>query len=618
MQTLIVVPAVVQKPGQYYEFPLGLSYVAACLKAAGFSVHCLNLNHEKEPAELVVARTVRDKDIDVVCTGGLSVHYHAVKQVLAAARQAKPDVLTIGGGGLVSSEPELMVASLPLDIGVVGEGEETCVEVLTALANNGNLADVPAICWRGPDGRILRGPDRESPVDMDSLPLPDMEAFGLDFYLDMQRTSDSYYLAGAPTQRMLPVISSRSCPFNCTFCYHPLGKRYRRRSLDSFFAEVEYWVSAHGISGLAILDELFPTDPAFLEAFCERMAPLELRWVAQLRVSDMSRAKLRMLRDAGLCYISYGIESASPLILKSMRKKVKVRDVENALRLTREESIGIQGNLLFGDPAETPETARESLDWFSLHPQYHLNLNFVVPYPGSAIYQGALERGIIRDRLEYIRGGCPPVNLTRMDQDQLHALGEAMAAVKAGARVYSPSVRAERAGFDALKDEQVWTVTAQCPHCGETSRYERFVAPDFALCALSCAACNQRFDCPPTAFSHHAERAAKLGNAVREMAGKGPLLAAPCLFVATMHELMGLLGLAPDDLEIEAYLDPRQEKWGRTGWGGAPVLPLDVVGGAVGKGRKIFVIPCHERQAIARELLARGVDEADLLRLDAD
>jgi len=109
MRTLIVVPRFVARKGDYYEFPLGLCYVSACLKHAGFEVECLNLNHTDEAPEQTVTRAVRSQDIDVVMSGGLSAHYWAVRQIFDAAREARPEILSVAGGGLVSSEPELML-----------------------------------------------------------------------------------------------------------------------------------------------------------------------------------------------------------------------------------------------------------------------------------------------------------------------------------------------------------------------------------------------------------------------------------------------------------------------------------------------------------------------------
>lgn len=617
MRILIVAPRFVSRTGQYYEFPLGLCYVSSCLKSAGFEVDCLNLNHTDEPADRAVARAMRTGDIGVVMSGGLSAHYPAVREIFAAARAVRPDVKAVAGGGIVSSEPELMLDALGLDYGVIGEGEITVVELARCLAEAGDPATVDGIVYRDAAGRVRRSKERALLPDLDLAPFPDYAGFGVETYLDLQRPGDNYYLYPFDRPRLLPVISSRSCPYNCTFCYHPLGKKYRRRSVDAFFAELDLYKDRYGVNMLAVLDELFPTESPWLEEFCGRMEERGLLWIAQLRVNNVTRQALRTLKRSGMFYISYGIESASPEILRSMRKHITVPEVESALALTREEKIGIQGNLLFGDPAETSATAAQSLDWWERHSSYHLAMNFVIPYPGSVLYAQCLERGLITDRLDFIAKGCPPPNMTALDAAGLEAVAARIAELKAGHRMFAEA-RAEDAGLDPVKGARISTLHATCPQCGEANTYGNVACEGLDPVKFSCRHCNQRFDLSPLVFPHLAARVRGVQAALRAAKEQGrPLAGAPALFRPTFEEFLGILGFGFSDFDWRCFLDERPHRQGVEYAPGVRVRPLDAAAlSGMPAGLGVFVPPCSGWEGIVAGLESLGVSRGDILAAD--
>ncbi|MFO7558732.1 MAG: radical SAM protein [Desulfobacterales bacterium] len=386
MRFLIVVPKYVETFGDHYDFPLGLAYVSASLKKEGFEVICLNLNHHSGSLSQLLRDTIIEKHIDVFCTGGLSVHYSKVKQLFDIVKGISKKIITIAGGGLITSEPELMLQHMKIDIGVIGEGEQTIIELADAIQHGKKLSKIKGIIYRDSSGKIVKTDKRLPIKNLDCIPYPDYEGFEIEKYLDMQLPNNKHFLYPFDKPRFIPVVSSRSCPFNCTFCFHPLGKQYRQRSLDNFIGEVEYLVKQYNINSIVILDELFSINPIKVKEFSEKMEPYKLKWVAQFRVDQVNIDILKRFKKSGLFYISYGVESASDIILKSMNKKTCVRDIEKTLMITREMKIGIQGNFLFGDPRETLETANETLAWWKKHHFYNINLSQVIPFPGSKIY----------------------------------------------------------------------------------------------------------------------------------------------------------------------------------------------------------------------------------------
>ena len=126
LKYLLVMPRLIQNPGDGYSFPLGIAYISSSLKAAGHDVVTVNLNHrDGDPAD-VIRSIVEEHGIHVVATGGLSFQYGTVKRVVEAAKRINRDMVTIVGGGIISGDPEPAMEALEYaDFGVIGEGEET-------------------------------------------------------------------------------------------------------------------------------------------------------------------------------------------------------------------------------------------------------------------------------------------------------------------------------------------------------------------------------------------------------------------------------------------------------------------------------------------------------------
>ncbi len=499
---LLVVPRFISKTGQYYDFPLGLAYISSALKQSGHEVHCLNLNHISDSPHEAIRQAVGKTSPDAICTGGISVHYQTIKAILQLARSIKPSMVQIVGGGVLSSLPEEVVCGLGADVGVIGEGEITVVELADTMSSNGDISFVNGIIFKDGDTTITT-PSRKPIMDLDSIAPPDYAGLGLDFYLSVQKPLDIYWLNSLNEPRMIPVITTRSCPYNCTFCYHPIGQTYRERTLDSFFEELNVLVGVYKINCLGIYDELFSHNPERLLEFCARIKPMGVKWMAQLRVDMANKDTLEALRDSGCVSISYGLESMSDVVLKSMRKRTTAAQIKNALRETYNNRIDVQGNFIIGDKAETPETVAETVGWWKQNLHYGINFNMLWAYPGAPLWLDCVKRGLIPDQLAYLEQGCSlesgryrPVNSTNMsdeaywklygDVDFLHwTLGFP-------GKLISTEVQPN---VDPVRG-RLFRVVLQCPHCHRHVVYHDVTEEvmDATRVRISCKECLRRFD----------------------------------------------------------------------------------------------------------------------------
>ena len=605
MNILVIVPRFTSSIGDYYDLPLGISYITAVLKQNNFKVRTLNLNlHEHIEPEVAIQQELQKHATDVVCIGGLTYFYHSVKQICKAAKKTDPRITLVVGGGLVSSEPELMLNALNADYIVIGEGEETIVELMESLSNDIDPRFVQGIGYLRKKNTIItaKRPDIE---DLDSLPFPDFEQFDVDNYFKRQTPNSDYYLYIEDNPRFLPIITSRSCPLNCTFCYHPIGKNYRIRSLDNIFEEVELLIKKYQINSIIPLDELMTVSKKRMNAFCEGIKPYGLNWICQLKVNVANQDLLHKMRDSGCYYISYGIESASNPILDSMKKYNTVEEIEVGLAQTKKANIGIQGNFLFGDPKETLDTANETLDWWKEHGYYHINLSEILPYPGSEDYNYALKKGLITDKLQYIESGCPPLNMTDMPDSQYAQLISKLDEYKLNHRQYGKLVSIDYTHFDDFKQCDMHRLLVKCPHCEQNTTYNNFHQKDPVVFKLACRQCGQRFDLLPTIFPKANQHATQLKQKLDSLAKQQtPIVLTPCIPDHALMEYTNIYNINWDGLNIIAAMDLDATKQGTSYLDKFDIVPRNKGSfDSLPKEIEVIILPSANASVIQNDLM---------------
>lgn len=482
---LLVMPRLVQSIGDGYVFPLGVAYVSSSMKKAGFNVFTLNLNHREGEVCEIIQKNIREHDIQVVATGGLSPQYHLVKSVIESAKKVNREIITVVGGGIISSDPETAIEALEFaDYGVIGEGEATMCELARTLEAKGDFAQVDGIIYKAGKGYKKTNP-RKDIEDISNIPWPDYAGFDIEQYLEVPSAG----FAGINKKRVICMLGSRSCPYNCTFCCHTIGKKFRRRSLDDFFAELDYLTSRYKIEYISMADEVFAADIDSAREFCRRIKKYKISWYADFRIDKVKPELLALLKESGLEVMFFGIESADNRILKSMRKGITIEQIENVLKMVYEAGIASFGCFIFGDIAETVETARNTLDWWKKHRDYAIHLTLVKPFPGSYIYQDACKRGIIKDKIQYLKDGCPQVNISRMNDDEfagiVREISESLSLMDALGSV-------ELLGLDPLMGRE--TISGTCAKCARKNIWENIKL--FSIDYIYCAHCGQKYEIP--------------------------------------------------------------------------------------------------------------------------
>lgn len=492
MRVLVVI--VRQTTMTTYQLPLGLGYVSASLKRAGHDVLVLNPNHAFDDLAVLLENAVRDFSPDVIATGGMAFHLKQVCEIAAISRRLSPHSAIVVGGALVTNQPEVAMAAIPeADIGVIGEGEETITELVAAITTGDNLNSIGGLIYRENGSRnLMRTIARPPHQDLDTLPWIDFDGLGLDIYAGLHRPGQmAPGLITDPSARVMPFLTSRGCPFTCTFCCHEAaGRRYRQRSLDNVFSELEYNIDRYGINTLAIYDDLFCLKRQHLEEFCLRVRPLGLRWQCSIRVEQVNPQSLRLMRESGCACISFGVESMSSTVLASMEKKTTRAALDRALAQIYEARITTWANLIFGDPAETLDTAMESLDWWQENNRYDLRTAFIGYYPGSRIYDDALRRGLISDPVSFLHSGNPEINATSMSDADYAGLRALVDNVVLAFGYCGRILELVPTQQGALR------LTTICPHCRAKNSYLNPSLSNSIVSRISCTCCNQLYRLP--------------------------------------------------------------------------------------------------------------------------
>lgn len=451
--------------------PIGIAYVSGALKENGFRVFHVNMNLETDLLETVLEKAIKEHDIDLIGTGGLIVNYYAVKAIMDTAKKIKPEVITYIGGSLVTFSAEAVMRGIQsADIGMIGEGEQTVCELASALERKvkwDELKYINGLIIRDSDGKLYTTSPREEISDIDMLPWPDYEGFHYFTMIKNFWNSDSTGIVS------VALTTSRSCPFQCTFCSKSGGEKYRQRSLDNIFEELEFLIDKYGVNRVLLNDELFANDSERINEFCDRIKKYNVKWFVSLRVSrHITKELLEKMKDSGCIQILYGLESGDDTVLRSMRKGITSKEIERVVHLTAEAGFQVRGNFIFGDPAETMETVHNTVAFIEKNKKAFTSvaLSPIILFPGSKLYKDALADRTIQDELKFIEEECPLKNVSKMSDDEyFKMLNEILP--KAKEKLNSAGTDEEVEGFCAQPQLKKFRIKCKCPACKAENQF---------------------------------------------------------------------------------------------------------------------------------------------------
>lgn len=398
--------------------PPGLGYLAATLRAAGKPVRILDASTFSWRR---LGSALRDAAPDIV---GLTVWSVDRAQAFRAARLARavvPKTRIVVGGHHATALPHHMFAKADADFVVVGPGEDTFLALIERLEQGGDLFDdIPGLVYRGTDGLRATGPGRVQP-DIDRIPFPRHEDTDLRSYNGLPEVKGC----------SAAIITSRGCPYDCTFCGSSSfwKRRWFYRSADNVIEEIDYLVSSFGIRGLYVYDDNFVLRKDRVARICEgiRRRGWKLQWVAEASARNVDRELLQEMHSAGCFRIEFGVESGSGRVLDAIGKPLVPDDVRRAFALCHEVGIRPRALLMVGNPGETEATIDETVALMGeVEPYYTVGGQIAWVLPGTALCAQAEQAGQLNERFWLENDSMPYFTVEHSERELLALRGRLM------------------------------------------------------------------------------------------------------------------------------------------------------------------------------------------------
>lgn len=361
--------------------PTGLCYLHACLREAGYDSLLVNFSGWS-PSR--IERELMKLKPDMIGISQWTHNRHASLDLAARCRRLFPEIAIIMGGAHATfCYEELLADGSPVDCVVIGEGEQTLLELAGHMAGHTDWRDIDGLALRR-DGKIHVTAGRALLANLDLLPIP-ARYFAYSIGLDMDLQPEF-------------IVTARGCPSACHFCSSPAfwGKKVRFRSPDAIVDEIIHIRSQFGLIYFSLRDDTFTADRGRTLEFCSRLIDrqADILWNCQSRVTAIDKELLIMMKQAGCECIQLGVESGSPRILKQLGKNIALSQVEQACSDIREVGISLSVYLISDVPGETADDLRQTID---LMRRIHPDDGYVSPlayYPGTRLFADALATGV--------------------------------------------------------------------------------------------------------------------------------------------------------------------------------------------------------------------------------
>ncbi len=406
MRTLLINP-----PYPFSEIPIlpmGLSYLASVLEHSDREVQVLDLLVSKYSKEKIKNK-LEEYQPDIVGVTSVTLNYPIASEILKYTKSVDKDITTIIGGPHVTFAPVETLTEAPwIDLVVKGEGERTMLDIVSGK----KLANIDGLAYRDKADGIKQTRERSLIENLDELPTPATHLFPLSRYFALDVHAS--------------ILTARGCPFNCIFCVGSKmgGRRVRYRNPKLIIDEVEQAL-ASGFREVNFEDDHLTLNHKHLNAICDEIIArgLKFNWSAFSRVDTVNSEILRKMKQAGCTWLLYGVESGNQEILDTIKKKITLQKVRDAVEMAKEAGIGILASFILGLPGETPETMQQSLAFAQgLGASYGFHV--LSPFPGTEVREKAAEYGVEILTDDWTKYDCNrPVSRTKgAGPEQINAL----------------------------------------------------------------------------------------------------------------------------------------------------------------------------------------------------
>jgi len=390
---------------------LGLAMIGAVLEREGFNVKILDM-FALDMKIADVAREIRKIEPKVVGVTSVTANFLQAMNVLKAVKAIDNSITTIYGGPHVTIMPETAILSPYVDYIVIGEGEYTIVELINyILRGNGKRSQIKGIGYTN-NGRMILTGMRPFIKDLDSLPMPAYHLLPMNAYrpyatLDVGRKFSS-------------MITSRGCPFRCTYCTSSsiFGHMWRARNPKKVLEEIELLYNKYNVRHIFFQDDEFTINQNRTKEICNLLfkSGMDIIWECLTRVDSVNDELIQTMVEAGCRSIIYGVEAGYEGGLKKINKKITLNQAKNAIRWTKKHGIIAKATFIIGFPWESQVEIKKTINFAKELDADFTYFNMLTPYPGTELYGVIKKENLLvggRDWKNYASHGSEPLIRTR-------------------------------------------------------------------------------------------------------------------------------------------------------------------------------------------------------------
>ena len=373
------------KTPEYSAPPLGLAYIAAVLKENGYKVAIYDMHITVANPEDVIKEYRKTKPKIVGITSTTPTYPNAV--IIAKLLKAwDNNIVIIVGGVHVTSLPAESLEICAFDYIAIGEGEQTMLNLANALIRkNGKPKDVKGLAFKDSSDNYIFTQPIDKAKNLDYLPYPARELLDI----------DKYFQKGS-------IISSRGCPYDCTYCACPLvsGRQYRKHSVDYVLDEISYVQKKYDINYFDFHDDTFNLIPKRVYEFSEKIIKrkMNFKWGCFCRATNFSYEVAEAMKVSGCEVVQFGVESGNQEVLDSVRKKTTIEEIEHAV--IEAQKVGIRQiacGFIIGHSSDTEESANDTIEFgirLAKLGATRLAISILTPYPGTEEFIQMKKNGI--------------------------------------------------------------------------------------------------------------------------------------------------------------------------------------------------------------------------------
>lgn len=419
-------PPLVSALGSYNNEPtppIGIAYLAGTLIKAGFPVEVVDSIGEALDQYTLIERTKLKfqglnieqivnrinpaaKIVGISCM--FSGEWPITRNLINAIRARLPHAIIVAGGEHPTAVPEHCLEDCPaLDACALGEGEEILLEFCQKVAEGKDFRTISSgLIYRDRAGKIVKSTPRNRIRNIDQIPWPVWEIIPIENYFKRGIGFGANFGG-----RDMPILASRGCPYQCTFCSNPTmwTLRYNLRDPKDLVAEIKTYLERYKITCIQFYDLTAIVKKSWTLEFCRLLKEngFELTWSlpSGTRSEALDYETLKAMSETGCKYLVYAPESGSESTLKIIKKKIELERMIQSMKFAKQLGIVLRANLIIGLPHETRRQIFESIGfgikmvWIGVE---EISLNHFSPYPGSEIFKNLQAKGILKLSDEYL------------------------------------------------------------------------------------------------------------------------------------------------------------------------------------------------------------------------